>query len=269
MRQYGFACFILILFCVSSIAISDVDPSIVVYFTFDTGEGNTAVDISGNGNDGAINSAQWVSGKYGRALEFDGATSHVTIMPNATLDLADGMTLMAWIYKTEFVPANNGETIISKKQSGAYSLEVAGWENRFPDKFSSEPRISGTYHPIQSPDPAPLNQWVHVAVTYDGDSIRMYVDGEMVTEEKWPGKIDTNSATVYVGVETDGNQPDATHGRFKGIIDEVIVANRAFSADEIKIYMEGPTAVEPEAKLPVYWGVIKAEAHGIWPSAID
>ncbi len=47
MRQYGFACSVLILFCVSSIAISDVDPSIVPYLTFDAGEGNTAADISG------------------------------------------------------------------------------------------------------------------------------------------------------------------------------------------------------------------------------
>jgi hypothetical protein len=259
MRIHRFAFFVVVaLIYLSGVALGDLDPSIVLYLSFDGDDGGKAVDISGTGNDGVITGTNQVDGKYGRALEFDGATSHVMVAPNATLNLVNGMTLMAWIYKTEFVPANNGETIISKKQSGAYCLEVTGWENRFPEKLSSEPRISGTYHPVSSPDPLPLNQWVHVAVTYDGDSIRLYVDGEMVTEENAPGQIDVNGATVYVGAESDGNQPDATHGRFKGIIDEVIAANRAFTSEEIETYMAGAAAVEPQAKLSTCWGNMKA-----------
>lgn len=244
--------------CLSGVAFSDIDPSIVIYFTFDEDEGGKVSDISGTGNDGAITNATMVDGKYGKALEFDGATAHVLVTPNATLDLTGGMTIMAWIYKPEFLTGNNGETIVSKKQSGAYTLEVTGWNNRFPEKLSSEPRISGTYHPVESPEAVPLNIWVHTAVTYDGNSLRLYVDGEMVTEEQWPGTIDTNSASLYVGAESDGNQPDATHGRFKGMIDEVIVANRAFSDDEIKEYMAGSAAVEPTSKLSICWGGIKA-----------
>ncbi len=258
MKVYRFVFFVfVVLACLSRIASGDIDPSIVLFFSFDGDSGNIATDISGTGNDGSITGATLVAGQYGDALEFDGAKTHVEITPNATLDLTDGMTLMAWIYKTEFVMANNGETIISKKQSGGYCLEVTGWENRFPEKLSSEPRISGTYHPVSSPDAVPLNQWVHVAITYDSDSIRLYVDGSMVTEEQWPGIIDVNDATVYVGAESDGGQPDATHGRFKGIIDEVIVANRAFNDDEIKVYMEGILPVEPQEKLSVCWGGIK------------
>ncbi len=259
-RIYRFAFLAgLMILCLSGTALSDLDPSIVLYFSFDRDEGGKASDISGNGNDGSVHDAKWVTGKYGQALEFDGENAYVEISPSVTLDLTDAMTLMAWIYKTEFVSQSNGETIISKKQSGAYSLEVSGWENRFPEKLSSEPRISGTYHPVQSPDPLPLNRWVHTAVTYDGNLLRLYVDGEMVTEGNWPGKIDTNTAKVYVGIESDGNQPDATHGRFKGIIDEVIMANRAFSGDEIEQYMSGATAVDPEAKLPLCWGSIKVQ----------
>jgi len=249
----------LIAFCLGNISFGAVDPSVVLYFSFDKEEGNTVSDLSGNGNDGSVQNAEWVSGKYGHALEFDGATAHVMVAPNATLDLTDAMTLMAWIYKSEFLPGNNGETIISKKQSGAYCLEVSGWENRSPEKLSTEPRISGTYHPLASPEPVPLNRWVHTAVTYDGDSLRMYIDGELVAEGNWPGKIDTNTASVYIGAESDGNQPDATHGRFKGMIDELVVANRAFSADEIKGYMAGPSDVGPEGKLPICWGAVKSD----------
>ena len=249
---------VLAIICLSGVAFSDIDPSIVIYFTFDKDEGDKVSDISGTGNDGVITNATTVNGKYGQALEFDGATAHVLVTPNATLDLAGGMTIMAWVHKTEFLPGNNGETIVSKKQSGAYTLEVTGWDNRFPEKLSSEPRISGTYHPVESPEALPLNRWVHTAVTYDGNLLRLCIDGEIVTEEQWPGTIDTNSANLYVGTESDGNQPDATHGRFKGIIDEVIMANRAFSVDEIEDYMAGTAAVDPASKLPLCWGGIKA-----------
>ena len=234
-----------------------LDPAIVLYFSFDNIEGNKVTDISGNGNDGSLNGTSSVDGKHGSALEFDGEDDHILVTPDATLDLFDAMTLMAWIYKTEFVAANNGETIISKNQSGADCLEVSGWENRFPEKFSAEPRISGTYHPMQSPDPVPLGRWVHVSITYDGDTIRMYVDGALVTEENAPGKIDINAANVYIGAESDGGQPDATHGRFRGLIDELIVANRAFSEDEINELMASGAAVEPGGKLPIVWGNIK------------
>lgn|GEM_PF-943155 len=248
----------LTILCLSKVALGTIDPAIVLYFTFDKDEVDKVTDISGNGNDGSIHNAKWVNGKYGHALEFDGAVAYVEVAPDDTLDLA-AMTLMAWIYKPEFLPQNNGETIVSRKDSGCYSLEVTGWENRFPEKLTSEPQISGTYHPVASPDPLPLNCWVHTAVTYDGDSVRLYVDGELVTEEQWPGEISNNPANyLYVGVESDGNQPDATHGWFKGMIDEVIVANRGFSADEIQSYMAGSTAAEPKGRLPFRWGSIKA-----------
>jgi hypothetical protein len=235
----------------------DLDPSVVIYFDFEDVSGNVAKDLSNTGNDGTIVGAKQVDGVVGKALEFDGAGAHVMVPDNATIDITDGITLMSWIYKTEFVPANNGETMISKKQGGAYCLEVTGWENRFPEKLSAEPRILGTYHPVSSPDPLPLNEWVHTAMTYDGDSIRLYINGEMVTEEQWPGKIDVNGANLYVGAESDGGQIDATHGKFKGLIDEVLVANRGFSEDEIRAFMNKAAPVDSKDKLSVTWGDIK------------
>lgn len=245
--------------CLSKVALGTLDPSIVLYFTFDEDEGDKVTDISGTGNNGSIHNAKRVDGKYGHALEFDGENAYVEVLSDVTLDIST-MTLMAWIYKSEFSVQSNGETIISRKDSGCYCLEVTGWENRFPEKLSSEPQISGTYRPVASPDPVPLNRWVHTAVTYDGDLLRLYLDGEVVTEEQWPGAITNNTANyLYVGIESAGTAPDATHGAFKGMIDEAIVANRAFSADEIKTYMEGSSAVEPKGKLPVWWSSIKSD----------
>jgi len=246
-------------FCLSGTVLGALDPSIVLYFSFDDEEGNKVTDLSGNGNDGSINAAKWVDGKHGKALEFDGEGAYVEVKSNASFDMTDGLTIMAWVNKPEFLLQNNGETIVSRKDSGSYCFEVTGWENATPEKLDTEMQISGTYHRVASPGPLPLNIWVHTAVTYDGDSIRLYMDGEMVTEESWPGEITNNpNNNLYVGIESDGVIPDATHGSFKGLIDEVLMANRAFSADEIKTYMTRVAVVEPEGKLSICWGKIKA-----------
>jgi hypothetical protein len=235
------------------------EPSVVLYFSFDEGAGTVAEDLSGNGNTGMIENATWAEGRHGMSLEFNGDDTMVEVAAAASLDLQLGMTTAAWFFKTENLVANQGETLISKKQGGGYCLEVSGWENRFPNKLSTENRISGTYHPVGSEEDVPLGEWVHAAATYDETTVRLYMNGVLVNEEEWPGAIDLNDGNVYIGAESDGQQPDATHGRFLGRIDEVVVANRPFSAAEIGELMEAGLAVEPGGKLPVLWSRLRSQ----------
>ena len=234
------------------------EPSVVLYFSFDEGKGATAEDLSGNGNNGAIKGATWAEGRHGMSLEFNGEDTSVEVLADTSLDLTVGMTTAAWFYKTENLIANQGETLISKKQGGAYCLEVSGWENRSPNKLSTENRISGAYHPVFSEEDVPLGEWVHAAATYDETTVRLYMNGVLANEEEWPGLIDVNTAKLFVGAESDDQQPDATHGRFLGRIDEVVVATRAFSQAEIGELMEAGLAVEVGAKLPVLWGRLRS-----------
>ena len=235
------------------------EPSVVLYFSFDEGEGGVAEDLSGNGNEGLIENATWAEGRHGMALEFNGDDTMVMVAADSSLDLSLGMTTAAWFYKTENLIANQGETLISKKQGGAYCLEVSGWENRSPNKLSTENRIGGTYHPVFSEADVPLGEWVHAAATYDETTVRLYMNGALVGEEEWPGAIDLNTANVYIGAESDGQQPDGTHGRFLGLIDEVVIADRAFSEEEINVLMETGLAVDGRGKLPIVWGRLRAE----------
>jgi hypothetical protein len=94
-------------------------------------------------------------------------------------------------------------------------------------------------------------------MTYDGEHVRLYINGEMVTEENWPGKIDINGANLYIGAESDGGAIDATHGKFKGLIDDALIANRAFDIGEIQNFMAGTSPVNPEEKLSTCWGKVK------------
>jgi hypothetical protein len=248
---------VFIIFCGTLIANAGVslDKSIVVYYSFNDGK---AKDESGNGNDGVITSAKAVEGIYGKGLNFDGE-SWVEVKPNKSLDVAE-ITMAAWIYKDKIYTENQGENIISKKQGGAYTISIGGWENHggCGESLETEMRISGSYHYVCEKKPLPLKEWVHVASTYDGKDMKIFLNGKEVGSKSCKGKIDFNGANFYVGAESDGGQPDDDHGRFVGRIDEVYVANRAFSEKEIQELMTSALPVELKTKLPVIWSQLKS-----------
>jgi len=55
------------------------EQGLLLYLPFDEGSGKVAKDISGNGNDGQIIDAEWVNGKFGKALSFNGKTAYVEV----------------------------------------------------------------------------------------------------------------------------------------------------------------------------------------------
>ena len=181
-----FAMFVVCATLITNVA-SSLDKSIVVYYSFNDG---TATDESGNGNDGNITKTKVVEGVagHGKALEFDGK-SWVELKANKTLDIAE-ITMAAWIYKDEVFLANLGENIISKKQAGAYTISVGGWENHGEcgEKLETEMRISGNYHYVCEKTALPLKKQVHVASH----------DGKEAGSKAYSGKIDFNKANLYV-----------------------------------------------------------------------
>ena len=71
---------------------------LVAAYGFDEGSGSTVIDGSGNANNGTFTNATWTtSGKYGKALQFNGTSAMVTIPDSASLHLTAGMTLEAWV----------------------------------------------------------------------------------------------------------------------------------------------------------------------------
>ena len=86
----------------------------------------------------------------------------------------------------------------------------------------------GTTHSewILSDEDIPLNAWTHIASTYDGQNIKLYINGELVKTVAATGAISGNSSVTYIG--------GASIRRFPGIIDEVRISNIARSDDWIK-----------------------------------
>jgi hypothetical protein len=99
--------------------------------------------------------------------------------------------------------------------------------------------LDGTILQTSGTSPIPADRWSDVAVTYDGATLRLYVNGRQVSSRAATGIIQTPTNPLWIG----GNRPYGEH--FQGLIDEVRVYDRALSQNEIRRDMATPVAAAP------------------------
>jgi Concanavalin A-like lectin/glucanases superfamily/Domain of unknown function (DUF2341) len=201
---------------------------LVAAYGFNEGSGTVVNDASGNGNNGIINGATWTtSGKYGDALNFNGTNALVTINNATSLQLTTGMTLEAWVYPT-VIGTWWGDVIY--KGNDNYYLEGTSYPSGFPAMGGTLPAAP----PLYGTAVLALNTWAHLAATYDGATMRLYVNGVQVASRAQTGAFETSTNPLQIG-------GDSIYGQyFTGRIDEVRIYNRALSAAQIQSDMNTP-----------------------------
>ena len=201
---------------------------LVAAYDFDEAGDVRALDASGNGNDGMLSGPTRTSaGKFGGALSFDGINDWVTVDDHATLDLTSGMTLEAWVKPSAL---SGWRTALIKETASGLAYALYAHDNS--PRPAAYIRIGGDR---ATPGNAalPTNAWTHLATTYDGSRLRLFVNG-VETSTAVSGSIEQSAQPLRIG----GN---AVWGEyFKGLIDEVRVYNRALSAAEIQADMNVP-----------------------------
>jgi glucose/arabinose dehydrogenase/PKD repeat protein len=200
-------------------------------YAMDEGAGSSLTDHSGNGNVGTLlNGPVWTTGRHGGALQFDGTDDRVRIPDANSLDLTTAATFEAWVYPTA---APSGWRTILQKEVEAYFFCASGGESR--------PVAGGTVNSSCCPQavaPAALaaNTWTHVAATYDGSQLRLYINGAQVASRPTTGAFAVNALPLWMG----GNAVYGEH--FRGKLDDVRVYGRALSAAEVQTDMNTPVA---------------------------
>ena len=202
-------------------------PGLVASLGFNEGSGTTTFDSSGANNNGTLTNATWAAaGKFGGALSFNGTSSWVTVADAASLDLTNGMTLEAWVNPT----ALSGWRTALLKETAA-GLSYALYANNNTPNPAVTVQIGGGDRTASGTSQVPTNTWTHLAATYDGAQLRLYVNGTLAGSRAQTGNMTVSSAPLRIG----GNAVWSEF--FAGLIDEVRVYNRALSAAEIQADM--------------------------------
>jgi len=189
------------------------------------------LDSSGNSNTGTLEgAATWVAGRYGSALSFNGTSNRVFVNDSTSLDLSTAMTLEAWVQPTA---AQSGWRAIVQKEVDGYFLH-ASWHG-IPLAPAAGGTFGGSVQNVMSSSAMLTNAWTHLAVTYDGAAIRLYVNGLLVGTQVASGAIEVNANPLWIGGNTYSEY-------FQGLIDEVRIYNRALNQTAIETDMATPVS---------------------------
>ena len=237
-----------------------LDPDLVLYFDYEEFAGDTVVEKSGNGYDGAINGkvVQSDDGKFGKAAEFTSGSFLDLDGPNIDPDHipTEGMSIVAWIHVD-----NVGDMAIFNARAGDNTWLVHP-EARGDGNYRWLNRSAGgaTIFDIRA-GKNKANEWIHYAGTFsraDG-SAALYINGTKVGEEK--ARVGTPIAGDWdsgarVGYNIDNNRP------FAGLMDELNVWKRGLTEEEVNSIMdlglEEFFAVEAHGKLATTWAKLKS-----------
>jgi len=232
---------------------SNASANLAGHWKLDEGSGITAHDVSGSRNDDVFKGEpEWIVGKIGGALEFDG-DDYVDCGNDTSLDLTGPISIAAWIRPK----ADETQQVapLCKATSGP---EGWSWQLRYGWN-SPKPYMGFVFNAtggrvlVYVNQNLMLSEWCHVAASYDGSTVRCYLNGK---------ETDSADMTGFAG----GRSPlligqDGWHDCWIGAIDDVRIYSHGLYEEEVKqLCSRGDESVVPPALLKLTNGLHKAKS---------
>jgi len=208
---------------------ADFPQGLVLHFNFDQAEaGGVITDRTGRNNNGRAFGAKWISaGRQGGAYEFAATNSYIQVTNTPFLN-ATQATFAVW-FKTSRTDSAR-RYILDKLADGGYALSIAV-ESKNKGRLCAG--VNGHY--CLSDSVVTDGIWHHGAATFDGESLKLYVDGQLQKQAvPWRGEVAANTNDLTIGMNRSNPAPQEKGQSFDGVIDEVMIFNHALSDAEIK-----------------------------------
>ena len=199
---------------------------VVGYWSFDEASGSNFRDNAGVNNSGVVarDARLGRAGRYGKGLELDGNQDYGEVAADNTeldFDSRSAITIAGW-----FNPRQHAARSFTVYRNDSYYLTMLNGRPAFYGYGLSNPG----YHTATTA--LALNTWSHVAATYDGTNVRIYINGNQVHQAATSGSFRADTTPLIFGHKTT-SLDDA----FNGFIDEVVIARRALTQNEIRSIM--------------------------------
>ncbi|MBC8456669.1 MAG: LamG domain-containing protein [Deltaproteobacteria bacterium] len=230
---------------------------LVLYYPFE-GTGDKVADESGEGNDGEFDAggAKRVASKdnnFGKAMEFDGA-SRIAVKESDSLKIDTEISFVMWVKKADEAGGTGTLPRIISRAGDVHELAMDSGHmvrGNFAIYFGNNPGWTSCM-------PVGLD-WHHIAVTFDGGTFNVYLDGEPAFDLK-AGGGNTFGGALYVGSRHDLPSNES----YAGLLDELGVYAGVLTQNKVAEIMTGGVlgqllAVSPQNKLASRWSSIKAK----------
>ena len=205
----------------TTITAGEPGSGLVGRWSFDEFKGRTVIDDSGRGNHAIVSDGVLVKGVEATGLQFNGKSTRVICPVSPDLNFGESLSIEAWI-QPHALPASGFPSVVRKDDS--YALRFSGnrlgfllWQNGQVVSCASQ---QAEWE---------VEQWYHVAATYDGAQMRLFVNGQEdgASPRAATGPVDQSDTPLGIASSGSGHQ-------LHGIVDEVCVYNRAIAEEEIQ-----------------------------------
>jgi len=209
---------------------------LILHFSFDSDESGIVTDMSGNGHNGTVHGATWTSsGSVSGGMDFDGQNDYISVPAHSQLNPVN-ISLAAW-FRPNAGGFNANKPIVQKAytshSSPYYQYTIWYFNNGSSEylQFVCNFGAANASVVVNDCDVA-LGSWNHVAGTYDGETMRLYLDGVLIGTNTSPSG-DMASYNTPLEVAAYPNMPKASNYCFDGAIDELLIYDRALSSNEV------------------------------------
>jgi hypothetical protein len=162
------------------------------------GTGTDWFDLTGNGNNGTLTNGVTYLTDNGGIMSFDGINDYVYTPNTNFLDLPNNTSMEFWVNSNSL----NNNDIISHRFNCYGAAYNPTWTNGYtPGKLSIYYAISGWKAVSTTTTPLP-NTWYHLVGTYDGTTMRIYLNGVLENTRNVIGNIAQNEAYLGIGTYT-------------------------------------------------------------------
>lgn len=201
--------------------------NLISYWKMDSNANDTV-----GSNNGTATSVTFSTGN-GKINEGAGGlttSSKIEVADHASLNMTSAVSFAFWCNTTS--TGGQYHTFIAKGNANGYIMRVDGANS----KYEMYLKLGATLRNVKSATTIVNGSWKHIVGTYDGSTMKIYVDGSLSNSASFSGSIATTSAVLGIGHDiTDGGN----NVHLIGAIDEVGIWSRALTSDEVSLLYNG------------------------------